>query len=167
LNLGTSSFTDVIRIELVEFLEATVNVFGTDYPGDVTRTVYSYYDLANQNEPLMLHATILVEVPVASLSLGYTAVYSSVDLPELGAGLNDEDISTLEVYPNPASDIVNITLPTNTNELNIINTVGQTILTINNPSTLETISLKELKTGVYFVQMEKDGAVKTEKLLVK
>lgn len=167
LNLGTSSFTDIIRIELVEILDAEINVLGTDYPGTVTRTVYSYYDLTNQNEPVMLHATIAVSVPVAGLNLSYTAVYSSVDLPELGAGLNNQDFSMLEIYPNPASDFVNITIPDNTNELTIINTVGQTVYTINNPNTLETISLKELKTGVYFVQIEKDGAIKTKKLVIK
>jgi len=167
LNLGTSSFTNVIRIELVEILEATINVAGTDYDGDVTRTVYSYYDLANQKEPIMLHATILVVVPIAGLSLGYTAVYSSVDLPELGAGLNIEDISTLDIYPNPASDAVNVSVPENSNELTIINSLGQTVYTLNNPSGTETIDLKELNSGVYFVQIEKDGAIKSKKLVIK
>ena len=166
LTIGSTSFSNVIRIKLVEILEATItiNPFPTT-TGDVTRTVYSYYDLANQNEPIFLHASI--NVASTAFNGGYTAVYSSVDVNPTGSGFEEEMQAAFSIYPNPAVNTIQVSSPVNTNELNVINAIGQTVMTITNPKTTENIDVEALETGVYFVQIKKGDNTLTEKLIVK
>ncbi|MBD3636878.1 MAG: T9SS type A sorting domain-containing protein [Crocinitomicaceae bacterium] len=166
LNLGATTFTNVIRIKLVETIETTVTLPPpiNTVSGTVTRTVYSYYDLANQKLPVFIHATI--DVASSLFNGGYTAVYSSVQLPPLNAGIGDEAIETLEVYPNPATDVVSITSDM-ADELVIMNAVGQVIQTITKPQSIEQVDVSKFETGIYFIQVKKGNATKTRKLIIR
>lgn len=166
LNLGSSAFTNVIRIKLVETLETEVTLPPpiNTVQGTVTRTVYSYYDLANMKLPVLIHATI--DVNSQLFSGGYSAVYSSIELDPIGASVGENEISNLEIYPNPATDIATISSE-NADELVIMNTVGQVIVTINQPQNKEQIDVSKFETGIYFIQIKKGEAYRTKKLIVQ
>jgi hypothetical protein len=165
LSLGTTDFTNVIRIKLDETIAAIIDLgmLGTAN-GTVTRTVYSYYDLANQNEAILIHATINVNSNL--FNGGYTAVYSSVDIE--GASV-EESISgaDVSVYPNPANNMVSITAPQGTDQLIIMNAIGQTVQTFNNPSTKTSIDVVGFEKGMFFVQIKKGEGTITKKLIVR
>ncbi|UKN03098.1 T9SS type A sorting domain-containing protein [Paracrocinitomix mangrovi] len=164
LELGGTTFTNVIRIKLVETIGTTVTLPPplNTVSGTVTRTMYQYYDLANQNEPILIHATIYVASGL--FNGGYSAVYSSVALPILG--VDQEKIETLEIYPNPANNFVTVKSD-NVDELVIMNALGQTVMTVIKPQSIEKIDVSEYNTGVYFIQLKKGNATKTQKLIVK
>ncbi|MBK7853975.1 MAG: CotH kinase family protein [Bacteroidetes bacterium] len=69
--------------------------------------------------------------------------------------VNDVAVTPLavSVYPNPAKDNVTITLNGNTDQpLYIFNSVGQILLSIENPETVTRISTAGYASGVYFVK---------------
>lgn len=165
LILGPTTFSNVIRIKLEETINATIDLgmFGTAQ-GTVTRTIFSYYDLANQTMPVFMHASIFVNSNL--FNGGYTAVYSSVDLEgaSIGEELNANDIS---IYPNPANDKVTIQTPENVDRIVVMNTIGQTVETISPTSGLLSLNVSEFETGMYFIQVVKGDAKITKKLFVK
>jgi Secretion system C-terminal sorting domain len=166
LNLGASVFTNVIRIKLVESIETTITLPPpiNTVTGTVTRTEYRYFDYANQNEPILIHATI--DVASILFNGGYSAVYSSVALPILGLGFEDDKIENFDVYPNPATDIVAIASD-NADVVIVMNALGQIIYSIKNPQGTEQIDVSNYETGIYFIQIKRGNATKTKKLIVK
>lgn len=166
LNIGATSIPNVIRIKLVEILEATITIFGMPTAGFVTRTVYSYYDLANQNEPVFLHASI--DVVSTAFNGGYSAVYSTVDVAPAPSGISTTELDEqFVVFPNPATDYIQISTPENTTELQIINSVGQTVKTIVKPANSIQMDADEFETGVYLIQISNDNRTITKKLVIK
>lgn len=73
-------------------------------------------------------------------------------------GINEFDkFNPIEIFPNPASNYLNIDLGIenqNLNKVSIYNSIGQIILTHNNA--LLNINIEELKSGLYFVIVQ-DG----------
>ena len=164
LNLGTSTFTNVIRIKMVETVETTITLPPpiNTVTGTVTRTTYTYYDLANQNEAVLIHSTI--DVASTLFNGAYSAVYSSVDLQP--ASVEENSIDAFDIYPNPATDIATITSD-GADQLIIMNALGQSIVTINNPQSKVNIDVSDYQNGVYFIQLNKGEATKTKKLIVR
>jgi len=165
LELGYTSFPNVIRIKLEEVIAAEIDLGMLGIAnGTVSRTIYSYYDLGNQNEAILIHADIQINSNL--FNGGYTAVYSSINLEDVGF---DESLSAEEVslYPNPANEVVNIVSPENTSEILILNAIGQEVNSIKNPAQSVNLKVSDYETGVYFVQFKKGDAVITKKLIVK
>jgi hypothetical protein len=77
----------------------------------------------------------------------------------------DTSNSAFSVYPNPAKDILNVKLTTNSNNtFKIINALGQTVKT--GKFTSRKIQISELKTGVYIIEIN-DGEESLLKKFVK
>lgn len=164
ITIGGTSISNVIRIKLVEILEATITIFGNTTTGYVTRTVYSYYDLASQNEPVFIHASISVNS--SAFNGGYSAVYSTVNVAP--SSISESELSeAFEIYPNPATDFVQITSPANSSELQIINSLGQTVKTIVKPVGQIQLDTDEFEKGVYLIQISNSDKTVTKKLIIK
>ncbi len=72
---------------------------------------------------------------------------------------------TLEIYPNPASDIIYLkSVPDEQVEYSIINVLGQVVAT---GSTCGSISVTGLEQGLYFLQIEWGSGLKTAKFIVE
>lgn len=68
------------------------------------------------------------------------------------------------VYPNPASDVINIRNVGDEFDVTIYNSVGQTVKTVHNQ---KKVDIQEFKQGVYFVEVLENGNKSTSKILVK
>ena len=85
----------------------------------------------------------------------------------LGVADNAAQASVVSVYPNPASDVVNIA-GVDINKVTFADINGRTVKSLNVNSTQATISISDLSTGVYMMTIETtDGATTTKKLLKK
>lgn len=86
-------------------------------------------------------------------------------------GLEDHDINSIALYPNPASDHVNISLPNASIEglILIYDHLGKIIITedLTEGSNEVQIPLDGLSTGLYYVNIVSDNSKVTKKLLVK
>ncbi|MDD4684092.1 MAG: DUF2436 domain-containing protein [Bacteroidales bacterium] len=82
------------------------------------------------------------------------------------AGLNDVATSSFGVYPNPASDFVTVA-DANGAEVRVVDMLGRTLISKVSKSNSETISTSNLESGMYMIQIIKDGKTSTHKLIVR
>ena len=71
---------------------------------------------------------------------------------------------SLEIYPNPASDFMEINISCEEVEYSIFNIMGQEV---SNGFSSGTISVEELEPGLYFLQIKDEGLFKTAKFVVE
>ncbi len=87
----------------------------------------------------------------------------TLSTPEQGSGLTDATTDMeISVYPNPATDVVNVNLPGlvgKTAEITLINTIGKVVLRQNfaEANATEQIELNNLPNGVYLLQVTSEG----------
>jgi len=76
--------------------------------------------------------------------------------------------ASLQIYPNPFTDIVRIAVETGrapSLQMQVVNTAGAIVHTQTIISPEETIHLGHLPAGLYFIRLENHGMVKTEKII--
>lgn len=164
LLLAGNTYTNILRIKTVEITSGTTPP-PLSQPMTVTRTVYAYYDLANFELPIFIHGTIEADIGVLG-AFGYTSVYSKDPLVAYIGTEEVENEVTFSVYPNPATDQVTITTDKADNII-IYNTLGVKVLETVTPATTETIDISALSQGVYFVEVRKGSATRTQKLVIR
>ena len=83
---------------------------------------------------------------------------------EFDGAVEAQEVS-VSVYPNPASGVLNVVTDANNYEYQIINSVGQVVLS-GNASGKTTVNVDGLN-GVYFLRIVADGDVVVRKVTVK
>lgn len=75
---------------------------------------------------------------------------------KLATGINSSTKNnSIKIYPNPANDMVHISRASNTNSvLQVINTIGEIVLTKELVKENESISIASLPNGIYFFKTE-------------
>jgi len=82
--------------------------------------------------------------------------------------INENDLNAgIKVYPNPASNFVNITSETGITNIKIINYTGQVVYQQNVSDNNVKISTSDLPAGIYVLQMETQKGWASQKLVVK
>jgi len=167
LILGTTTFTNVIRIKTVEVLDGTVPAIPlvgfAGGPVNITRTSYAYYSLSDSRLPVFLHGILNAVVPTQP-DVEQINVWSSVSLAT--GGIEADKIVSTSIYPNPASELVTIET-NNATSINIFNTVGQVVYSNVNPLSIESINVSSFETGIYIVEVKNNKTITTEKLIIK
>jgi hypothetical protein len=157
--------TNITRVKLVENINTSIEVF--PFPpttGTVTRTIYSYYDFANGPMPVFIHANIMVTSDL--FNGGYDAVYYSGGLPGY-AGVTETPTSLLSVYPNPANTLATITTDGTADQFEVVNALGQVVLTVNAPQQVEQVDVTGFEAGTYLIRVKKGEVITTEKLVIR
>jgi hypothetical protein len=77
--------------------------------------------------------------------------------------------NTIKLFPNPASDVLNIENATNSNvaSVSIYSISGALVKEINSENSIQSISVSELQTGLYFVKVKVNDEVKNFKFIKK
>lgn len=85
----------------------------------------------------------------------------------LVTGVNHTPIdSYVQIYPNPTRGKINISAPNGLNNVNIFNSIGQLIYTIDNAEEFTMLNLELNDNGIYFVVISINGKTITKKLIV-
>ena len=79
--------------------------------------------------------------------------------------VDENDIQSVEIYPNPAKDLLTIKAD-NLSDVVIYNSVGQKVFAKTPDSSELLISLNDFDTGIYFVRLVADGNEITRKISV-
>jgi hypothetical protein len=168
LILGVDTIDNVIRIKLEETLETTVDlgVLGIVY-GTATRTIYSYYNLPVQNEPIFIYANIAVNSNMFSGS--FSGTYSSYWHGYLSI---DEAESVpvevpLSLYPNPASEILNVNSLDGFEFIQIYDLTGKMIINVSTPSNLNKIDVSAYQKGTYILYYKIGQKTSSKKVVFK
>jgi len=131
---------------------------------------FEYLDVVNYNTTATLTTAegdmIELELPDRGIKINSDGIATAVD---------DAENPSLEfsIYPNPASDMVNITINNITADnaqLSVYNYSGQLIedrkLNLSAGNQLETINVAKYPTGFYFFQLTTDRGIGVEKVMV-
>jgi hypothetical protein len=112
---------------------------------DLTSNVYEGALLIRSNDPTqeMLTINVLISVTV---------------------GINENgEKEFVVVYPNPATDMLNINSNGEVTNVRLINTVGQVVF----DQVTNQINVSELESGVYFIQIDNKNGSTTQKILIQ
>ncbi|MEG1685492.1 MAG: T9SS type A sorting domain-containing protein, partial [Bacteroides sp.] len=84
-----------------------------------------------------------------------------------GSGIDSPNYSELSIYPNPATNKLNVRADDNVKFIRITNLTGKTMITLS-PSQEEkeiSISIDELNAGTYLLQITTDNGIRTNKFI--
>ena len=98
---------------------------------------------------------IPVIVPCGSVSAYRNAEYwnNFTNIQEDCSKVEENEFAILQIFPNPATDILNITSPETISEIEIVNTLGQVVKRIEVNSDNAVCNVEDLKAGVYMVRI--------------
>ena len=72
-------------------------------------------------------------------------------------------VSLFRIYPNPTNSILNINSSKNNYSIKIYNLVGQLVLSKENNDGFQNLDVRNLNSGLYFIELKSDGFVETQK----
>ena len=81
------------------------------------------------------------------------------------AGLDDQDLSTLSMYPNPATNFLNISAQNTINSVEIFNVLGQKVISMSVEDTSASINISNLNTGIYLIKYVINNRTSTKKFV--
>ena len=82
-------------------------------------------------------------------------------------GMNELTNGQIMIYPNPATEVVNVKSDFNITRIDVMNFVGQTIFTNSNVESVNAkINVTSFKAGVYFVKVSTSEGTRTVKITV-
>jgi serine protease len=90
--------------------------------------------------------------------------YSIVNITK---GSIENTKETIFVYPNPVADILNINSNYKVSNVKVLNYIGQTIDNINVSGMDVTINTSTYKSGIYFIQIETEKGISTQKIIIE
>lgn len=80
-------------------------------------------------------------------------------------GLEEDNVNSLSVYPNPNHGLFNLNLPEEDCDIVVTNAVGQRVYQQNNAKGLTTLNIEGMSDGVYFVTVKSANVVSTMKVV--
>jgi hypothetical protein len=94
----------------------------------------------------------------ATSAYGNNLYVDKINIQNSTAGIEDNTVNSFNVYPNPATDFVNVSFVNAENvTVTLINAVGQTVKVYNNVNTNTQLSLEGLASGVYVLNADING----------
>jgi hypothetical protein len=135
--VSTTAYMDVIGLDTMQY-------------GTYQYTVTSVFNNS-------VNAAFLCESPKSDT---VTIQFPAVGIPDVNGG-------TVMIYPNPANDYVNVKSDYNISRLEVMNFIGQMVISENTTMTKQVkINTSSLQAGVYFVKVTTSGGIRTVKITV-
>ncbi len=149
-----------ITVESADEAMGTVSEGGTyDYGSEIqisasARDGYQFvsWDDGNTDNPRTI--TVVADAT-------YIASFMSV------VGIEENAVSEIALFPNLATDILNITSSETISEIEIVNTLGQVVKRIEVNSDNVVCDVEELKAGVYVVRIRTTSATLSQRKFIK
>jgi len=83
-----------------------------------------------------------------------------------GVGVNEISNEKINVFPNPAKDILNISSNEELKSITLYNNVGQEVYFNTNIQNNLSININKFECGIYFLKVETNSGVKTQKISI-
>ncbi|MDX1462786.1 MAG: T9SS type A sorting domain-containing protein [Marinirhabdus sp.] len=93
------------------------------------------------------------------------ATLGSVVVVDQVLGVNEFDASTISTYPNPATDVLNVSAQEQITAITIYNMLGQQVIALTPDSNVSAVNVSTLRAGVYMAQIATATGSKTVKFV--
>lgn len=117
-----------------------------------------------------LHPTMVKENPTDQITANITFDYIRIveGTTPIVTNVIDVENDLMSMYPNPASDLVNIQLNKKDLTVSVLNYLGQEVKNVSVEGTEIALDISVLETGLYFLQIkDEEGILQVERLVVK
>lgn len=129
---------------------------GTTYNNEFEISVSSNYVVSNCEIVAFIQRRSTGEIQQAS----------KIKLPN-PVNTNINIVKNTVIYPNPASNFININAEENIQAVEILNISGQTVIFENTSSNKAKLNVNNLSAGVYFVKVYTDTETTTQKIIIE
>ena len=165
LTLADNAYSNVIRYKLMDTINATVTGLGDI---QMVRSQYEYYDHAQNNLPIFIHISVDFGV-LGGAALSSSTLVMSLEDPSTFVGLSTNELAKTSVYPVPASDVLNIQLPTSveTADVTITDVQGRQVYATTLNSSVKSIDVSNMKKGMYILNISSDATSVTKNIVIK
>jgi bilirubin oxidase len=128
--------------------------------GGTVRFITKFEDFYNDSVPYMYHCHMLTHEDDGMM--GQFIVNSPPD-----AGLNESSVDDeIVIYPNPANDVVTITISHTSSNIKLMDQTGRVIFTKKSTQKKTELNISELPNGTYSILVQNDTKVYSNKLVV-
>jgi len=110
------------------------------------------------------------EHPTAYTKTQFPAIdgeYSVVNVTKGTIGTEKTALTEVSIYPNPATDVLNIVSNNTINRIRVLNSVGQIMFDNESNISILNINTSNYQSGIYFIQLETNNEMITEKITIK
>jgi len=154
-------------------LDNSIPVFSTISNGQGYKTgnevIMKVWDAQSQT---LVSATYTFdnEYPTAYTKTLFPAIdgeFSVVNVTKGAIGTEKTILTEISIYPNPASDILNIVSNNTINRIRVLNSVGQIMFDNESNNSILNINTSNYQSGIYFIQLETNNEIITEKITIK
>lgn len=158
-----NNIPNVTRYKLSDSTVVSTGVFGDVV---LTRVQYEYYDLNDSNNSLPLF--VLAEIEISGFIEKFKFILSSVE-PTITAGIEENILSSANVYPNPASEVINISLKNKllNTKVSVVDAMGREVLNKSIETDFVALDVAHLEEGMYFVKISNGDFVETKTVVIK
>jgi hypothetical protein len=141
--------------------------FGSHYTLNLPGGSYDIECHAPGYQPVVVTGVTVVEGATRSLNFYMIGQSDGDEGAETLTGISQFTMEELTIYPNPATDEVNINVSTSLNHVRIINNVGQVVY--EKPAYDQTLKVNtsNLQQGVYFIEIQTENSKFVEKLVIR
>lgn len=164
LMLPTGTFTNVLRLHVLETFHIKTYFIGIPIQDNVVQDDYFYWFVDTILQPVLVNGTTTLDGTPQLTVLRYQPITTNT-----GITTNDLEIPTM--YPNPSNGkfIIEKTNPFSANyNLEIYNALGEKIkYTQSRQQTSDVIDISDAPKGIYLVKIYSGENVRTEKMVIK
>jgi hypothetical protein len=154
-----------VRMENVKILDAQANGnYGISDNGGSTEMMLLNKTHQLQGQYITVNATYQ---PAGVIDYSYDNWRILPSTLSYTVAIDETMLTNINIFPNPATTHFTVQCENTINNLTIINSIGQTVVSIENVADGQEINLNSLNNGLYLIQFRSGNNVKTEKLIIK
>ena len=165
LILENNTYNNVLRYNILDTINANVTGLGDI---QMVRSQYEYYDHAQSTLPIFIHISVDFGI-LGGAALSSSTLVMSLEDPADFVGLSKNELAKTSVYPVPATDQLNIELPSAVESatLTITDVQGRQVYSATLNGVKKTIDVSSMKKGMYIVKITSDLTSVTKNVLIK
>lgn len=171
LKLFENTIEDVLRYAIIDTMYVYLTEATEEEPAMrvlITRSQYEYFKHEVSNFPLFSHTKVTFEEEIEEGIYGEFSVVLAYqgDVDVSSIAKNALDLTTL--YPNPATDLLNINLPSSVEsaQVTITDALGRVVMTTEAQGTTS-VNVSSLEKGTYFVRIAAEDTFTTKTVVIK
>lgn len=165
LTLANNAYTNVLRYKIIDTINTNLSLLGDV---QMVRVQYEYYDHAQSKLPIFIHTSIDFKTLTGTV-LSESNLVMSLEDPSTLVGLSENELAKTSVYPVPATDVLNIQLPSSVEKANVTisDAQGRQVYSTALNASVKSIDVSNMKKGMYILNISSEATSVTKNIVIK